>query len=61
MNYQQEIKRLLSRVPNKVISGSYNTALGYTIVVEKARAIAGKSRPSEAELLRAYADLKAYE
>lgn len=61
MNYQQEIKRLLSRVPNKVISGSYNIALGYKIVAEKARTVANKSRPTEAELLRTYADLKAYE
>lgn len=61
MNYQQEIKRLLSRIPDKVVNGSYNMALGYKIVAEKARTIAGKSRPSEAELLRAYADLKAYE
>lgn len=61
MNYQNEIKKMLSRIPLKVTSGSYNMALGYKIVAEKAGAVAGKSRPSELELLRAYEDLKAYE
>ena len=61
MNYKQEIKKMLSRIPNKVVSGSYNMALGYKAVAEKARTIAEKSRPTEAELLRAYADLQTYE
>lgn len=61
MNYKEEIKRMLNRIPDKVINGSTNQAIGYKIVAEKAAQIAGKSRPTEAELMRAYADLKAYE
>lgn len=61
MNYKEEIKRLLSRIPQKVINGSTNQAIGYKIVAEKAMAIAGKARASEAELMRALSDLKAYE
>lgn len=61
MNYRAEIKKLLSRIPQKVINGSTNQAIGYKIVVEKAMAVAGKARASELELTRALADLQAYE
>lgn len=61
MNYRAEIKKLLSRIPQKVINGSTNQAVGYKIVAEKAMAVAGKARASELELTRALADLQAYE
>ena len=61
MNYKEEIKRMTSRIPQKVIDGDINKAIGWKIIVEKSLAVARKSRPSEAELMRAYSDLKAYE
>jgi hypothetical protein len=61
MNYKEEIKRMGSRVPQSVRDGDINKAIGWKIVVEKSLAVARKSRASEAELLRAYSDLKAYE
>jgi hypothetical protein len=61
VNYKEEIKRLLKRIPQKVINGSTNQAIGYKIVVEKAMAVSCKARASEAELMRALADLQAYE
>jgi hypothetical protein len=61
VNYKEEIKRMASRVPQKVIDGDLNKAVGWKIIVEKSLATARKSRPSEAELLRAYSDLQAYE
>ena len=61
MNYKEEIKRMASRVPQKVVDGDINKAMGWKLVVEKSLATARKSRTSEAELLRAYSDLKAYE
>ena len=50
-----------SRVPQKVVDGDINKAISWKIVVEKCLAVARKSRASEAELMRAYSDLKAYE
>ena len=61
MNYKEEIKKLLKRIPEKVINGSTNQAVGYKIVAEKAMTISCKARASEAELMRALADLQAYE
>ena len=61
MNYKEEILRMTKRVPQNVIDGDINKAIGWKIVVEKSVAIARKSRASEAELMRAYSDLKAYE
>ena len=61
MNYKEEIKRMGGRVPQSVRDGDINKAIGWKIVVEKSLAVARKSRASEAELLRAYSDLKAYE
>lgn len=52
---------MASRVPQKVVDGDINKAIGWKLVVEKSLATARKSRTSEAELLRAYSDLKAYE
>lgn len=61
MDNHAELKKLLSRVPAKVINGSTNQAIAYKIIVEKAAATARKSRPSEAELMRALSDLRAFE
>lgn len=61
MNYKEEILRMTKRVPQKVIDGDINKAIGWKIIVEKSLAVARKSRPSELELERAYSDLKAYE
>ena len=61
MNYKEELKKLLSRIPQKVINGSTNQAIAYKITAEKAMAIAGKSRASEAELMRALSEMKAFE
>ena len=61
MNHKEEIKRMASRVPQKVMDGDINKAIGWKLVVEKSLATARKSRPSEAELLRAYEALRAYE
>ena len=52
---------MASRVPQKVVDGDIKKAIGWKLVVEKSLATARKSRTSEAELLRAYSDLKAYE
>ena len=61
MNYKDEILRMAKRVPQKVIDGDINKAIGWKIVVEKSLSVARKSRPTEAELLSAYSNLKAYE
>lgn len=61
MNYKDEIKKMLGKIPFKVTNGSVNQAIGYKIAAEKAMAISGKSRATELELIRAYEDLKAYE
>lgn len=61
MNYREEIKSMLKRIPDKVTNGSVNQAIGYKIVAEKAATVSSKSRASELELIRAYEDLKAYE
>lgn len=61
MNYKEEIKRMASRVPQKVIDGDVYKAVAWKITAEKSLATAGKSRASEVELARAYSDLQAYE
>ena len=61
MNYKSEIQRMLARIPQSVLQGDINKARDWKNTAEKARSIARKSRASEAELLRAYSELKAYE
>ena len=61
MNYKEEILRMTKRIPQKVIDGDINKAIGWKLVVEKSLSVARKSRASEAELMRAYSDLQAYE
>lgn len=61
MNYRQEILKMISRVPPGVTQGSYQTALHWKNAAMKAGDTARKTRASEAELARAYADLKQYE
>ena len=61
MNYKEEIKRMASRVPQKVRDGSIQMAIEWKKIQEKSMAVARKSRASEAELLNAYSQLKQYE
>ena len=61
MNYRQEILRMISRVPLSVTQGSYQKALHWKNAAQKAGDIARKTRAGEAELARAYAELKVYE
>lgn len=61
MNYKEEIKRMASRVPQKVRDGSMQQAVEWKKAQEKGDAIARKVRASEAELTSAYADLKRFE
>ena len=61
MNYRNEIKRMASRVPDKVKNGSTQQAIEWKKIQEKAMTIARKVRASEAELLNAYSQLKQYE
>lgn len=61
MNYKQEILKMISRVPQSVKNGSYYTATHWKNIAEKAGEVARKTRVSEAELVRAYSELKAYE
>lgn len=61
MNYKNEIKRLTSRVPFKVINGSTNQAIAYKNAVERALSATSKARPAEAELARVLADLQVFE
>lgn len=61
MNYRNEIKKMLSRVPQKVRDGALQQAIAWKAAREKAEAIARKSRASEGELLSAYASLSRFE
>jgi hypothetical protein len=61
MNYREEIKRMASRVPQKVRDGSIQMAIDWKKIQEKSMATAGKTRATEAELLNAYSQLKQYE
>ena len=61
MNYRNEIKKMLSRVPQKVRDGSLQQAIAWKAAREKAEAIARKARATEVELLDAYSKLKQYE
>jgi len=61
MNHKEEIKRMASRVPQKVRDGSIQDAINWKKIQEKAMAIARKSRATEAELSSAYSQLKQYE
>ena len=61
MNHKEEIKKLLRRVPDRVVNGSTNEAIAYEIAVEKALNVTSKSRPSEAELLSVLASLQVFE
>ena len=61
MNHRNEIKRMASRVPDKVKNGSMQQAVEWKKIQEKAMTIARKVRASEAELLQAYSQLKQYE
>ena len=61
MNYKEEIKRMASRVPQKVRDGSIQDAINWKKIQEKAMTIARKTRATEAELSSAYSQLKQYE
>lgn len=61
MNYREEIKRMASRVPQKVRDGSIQNAIEWKKIQEKSMVVARKTRASEAELLNAYSQLKQYE
>ena len=61
MNYREEIKRMASRVPQKVRDGSIQNAVEWKKIQEKSMVVARKTRASEAELLNAYSQLKQYE
>lgn len=61
MNYREEIKRMASRVPQKVRDGSIQNAIEWKKIQEKSMTVARKTRASEAELLNAYSQLKQYE
>ena len=61
MNYREEIKRMSSRVPQKVRDGSIQDAMNWKKIQEKAMLIARKTRATEAELTSAYSQLKQYE
>lgn len=61
MNYKEEIKRMASRVPQKVRDGSIQTAMEWKKTQEKSMLVARKTRATEAELLAAYSQLKQYE
>ena len=61
MNYREEIKRMASRVPQKVRDGSIQNAVEWKKIQEKSMTVARKTRASEAELLNAYSQLKQYE
>jgi hypothetical protein len=61
MNHKEEIKRMASRVPQKVRDGSIQDAINWKKIQEKAMATARKSRATEAELSSAYSQLKQYE
>lgn len=61
MNFREEIKRMASRVPQKVRDGSIQDAINWKKIQEKAIATARKSRATEAELTAAYSQLKQYE
>ena len=61
MNYREEIKRMASRVPQKVRDGSIQNAVEWKKIQEKAMLIARKTRATEAELTSAYSQLKQYE
>lgn len=61
MNYRDEIKRMASRVPQKVRDGSIQNAVEWKKIQEKSMVVARKTRASEAELLNAYSQLKQYE
>lgn len=61
MNYREEIKRMASRVPQKVRDGSIQDAMNWKKIQEKAMLIARKTRATEAELTSAYSQLKQYE
>ena len=61
MNYRNEIRKMASRVPQKVRDGSIQQAMEWKKIQEKAMTIARKVRASEAELLDAYANLKRFE
>jgi len=61
MNHKEEIKKLLRRIPDRVVNGSTNEAIAYKIAVEKALSVTSKSRPSEAELLSVLASLQVFE
>jgi len=61
VNYKKEILKMISRVPQSVTNGSYNMATHWKNIAEKAGDVARKTRASEAELARAYSELKAYE
>ena len=61
MNYRNEIKKMISRVPQKVRDGSIQIAMEWKKAQEKGFAVARKVRATEAELLQAYSQLKQYE
>ena len=61
MNYRDEIKRMASRVPQKVRDGSIQMAIDWKKIQEKSMATARKTRATEAELMNAYSQLKQYE
>ena len=61
MNFREEIKRMASRVPQKVRDGSIQNAIEWKKIQEKSMTVARKTRASEAELLNAYSQLKQYE
>ena len=61
MNFREEIKRMASRVPQKVRDGSIQNAIEWKKIQEKSMTVARKTRASEAELLNAYSRLKQYE
>ena len=61
MNFREEIKRMASRVPQKVRDGSIQNAIEWKKIQEKSMTVARKTRASEAELLNAYSQLKQYD
>ena len=61
VNHRNEIKKMASRVPDKVKDGSLQQAIEWKKIQEKAMTIARKVRASELELLEAYSQLKQYE